>query len=74
MHLAKRSTRAFYEVNRDQGIVYVGDCIDTPRFAVEAIGGWWFFEGLKRYGKAHRLLILADAGGSNSYRPRAWNA
>jgi hypothetical protein len=34
-----------------------GDCFDTPRFAVEAIGDWWFFEGLKRYRDAHRLLI-----------------
>jgi Rhodopirellula transposase DDE domain len=63
-----------YEVNANQGFVCVGDCFDTPRFAVEAIGDWWFFEGLKRYRDAHRLLILADAGGSNSYRSRVWKA
>jgi hypothetical protein len=61
-----------YEVNANQGFVCVGDCFDTPRFAVEAIGDWWFFEGLKRYPNAHRLLILADAAGSNSYRSRVW--
>ena len=33
-----------YEVNANQGFVCVGDCFDTPRFAVEAIGDWWFFE------------------------------
>lgn len=27
-----------YEVNANQGFVWVGDCSDTPRFAVEAIG------------------------------------
>jgi hypothetical protein len=63
-----------YEVNANQGFVCVGDCFDTPRFAVEAIGDWWFFEGLKRCRDAHRLLILADAGGSNSYRSRVWKA
>jgi hypothetical protein len=57
-----------YEVNANQGFFCVGDCFDAPRFAVEAIGNWWFFEGLKRYPDALRLLILADAGGSNSYR------
>jgi hypothetical protein len=30
--------------------------------------------GQKRYRNAHRLLILADAGGANSYRSRVWKA
>jgi hypothetical protein len=63
-----------YEASTAQGFVCVGDCFDTPRFAVEAIGHLWFFEGLKRYRDAHCLLILADAGGSNSYRSRVWKA
>ncbi|MBK4739396.1 ISAzo13 family transposase [Noviherbaspirillum pedocola] len=63
-----------YEVGANRGFVCVGDCFDTPRFAVDTIGDWWFFEGRKRYRDAHRLLILADAGGSNSYRSRVWKA
>jgi hypothetical protein len=41
---------------------------------VGTIGDWWFFEGQKRYRHAHRLLILADAGGSSNYRSRVWKA
>ena len=63
-----------YEVSASQGFVCVSDCFDTPRCAVEVIGDWWFLEGLKRYGSAYRLLILADAGGSNNYRSRVWKA
>jgi hypothetical protein len=61
-------------VSKNFGFVCVGDCFDTPRFAVEAIGDWWFCEGWKRYRDAHRLLILADAGGSNSCRSRVGKA
>ncbi|WP_194715819.1 ISAzo13-like element transposase-related protein [Noviherbaspirillum soli] len=43
-----------HEVSANQGLVCIGDCFDTSRFAVEVIGDWWFFEGLKRYGNAHR--------------------
>jgi hypothetical protein len=63
-----------YEVNANQGFVSVGDCFDTPRFAVEAIADRWFVERLKRYPDAHRLLIQADADGSNSYRSRVRKA
>lgn len=63
-----------YEITSNVGFVCVGDCFDTPRFAVDAIGDWWFCEGWKRYRQAHRLLILADAGGSNSCRSRVWKA
>ncbi|MEN3291306.1 MAG: hypothetical protein V7642_559 [Burkholderiales bacterium] len=48
--------------------------IDIPRFAVAAAGHWWCDEGCRRYRQTHRLLILADAGGSNSCRSRVWKA
>ncbi len=48
--------------------------IDTPRFAVEAIRDWWQDEGRRQFPRATRLLILADAGGSNSCRSRVWKA
>lgn len=54
------------------GTIYVGHTFDTPRFAVDAITRWWEDEGKVQYPEATRLLILADAGGSNSCRSRLW--
>jgi hypothetical protein len=54
-----------YEVSPNFGYVCVGDCFDTPRFAVDAIADWWCEHGCQHYHSAQRLLILADAGGSN---------
>lgn len=61
-----------YDVQRDHGYVRVGRSADTPEFAVGAIRGWWEQEGRAGYGDAPGLLILADAGGSNSCHARAW--
>jgi hypothetical protein len=55
-------------------LFYLGDCFDTPHFAIDAIVDWWAMIGRRCYGQALRLLILADAGGSNSCRSRAWKA
>lgn len=63
-----------YNLNHNQGYVRVGDCFDTPRFAVESIEQWWSSEGQQQFPTAERLLILADAGGSNSCRSRVWKA
>lgn len=61
-----------YDLARNRGFVRVGDCFDTPRFAVEGIEAWWSDQGCAAYPRAKRLLILADAGGSNSCRSRVW--
>lgn len=61
-----------YDLARTQGAVYVGRSADTPRFAVDAITAWWLEYGQAAYPTADRLLILADAGGSNSCRFRMW--
>ena len=50
----------------------VGDDADTAGFAVATIGRWWAQMGRHRYPEATRLLVCADAGGSNGYRIRAW--
>ena len=55
----------------DEGWVNVGDVADTARFAVESIRRWWHQMGRHRFAGAERLLITADAGGSNGYRLRA---
>jgi hypothetical protein len=53
---AKRSLTAIYELTTNRGYVCIGDCFDTPRFAVEAIRGWWACEGQRRFPQAERLL------------------
>lgn len=59
-----------YELNHNRGYIYVGSSADTAQFAVEAIALWWQTAGLVAFPKAKKLLILCDAGGSNSYRSR----
>ncbi len=61
-----------YELNSNRGSVYVGTSADTPQFAVDVITRWWQDEGKTSYPHADQLLILADGGGSNSYRSRVW--
>ena len=61
-----------YDVQRQRGHVRVGISGDTPRFAVSAIAHWWRMEGRRAYRTGRRLFLLADAGGSNSCRARAW--
>ncbi len=61
-----------YDLGANEGWVSVGDDADTAGFAVATIGRWWAQMGRQRYPKATRLLICADAGGSNGYRIRAW--
>ena len=58
----------------DAGWVSVGTDHDTAAFAVESIRRWWKDRGSGDYPAARRLLITADAGGSNGYRTRAWKA
>jgi hypothetical protein len=61
-----------YDVARDEAFVNVGITHDTAEFAVESIRRWWRMLGRKAYPKARRLLICADAGGSNGNRLRLW--
>jgi hypothetical protein len=61
-----------YDILTNRGSMFVGIDHDTPAFAVESIAKWWKQDGSKKYKGCKKLLILADAGGSNGYRPRAW--
>jgi hypothetical protein len=61
-----------YDQARDEGMVNVGITHETAEFAVESIRRWWRMLGGKSYPRARRLLICADAGGSNGNRLRAW--
>jgi hypothetical protein len=69
---AKAIPYGIYDLVNDEGWVSVGDIADTAEFAVAAIRGWWDQMGRTRFPDAERLLITADAGGSNGYRLRAW--
>jgi len=61
-----------YDLGANEGWMSVGDDHDTAAFAVNAIRRWWQTMGAERYPKAKRLLVTADAGGSNGYRNRLW--
>jgi hypothetical protein len=62
---AKAISYGVYDVGNDEGWVVVGDSVDTAEFAVESIRRWWNTLGRIRFPDATRLLITADAGGSN---------
>lgn len=56
----------------NKGWVFVGTSYDTTDFSTDSIERWWRIGGKKHYSNKRHLLILADAGGSNSCRTRAW--
>jgi len=61
-----------YDTQANRGAVCVGTSHDTPAFAADSIARWWASEGRQRYPGAKEVLILADGGGSNGSRCRAW--
>jgi transposase len=61
-----------YDLQANTGWVSVGIDHDTAAFAVASIGHWWRAMGRRAYPHARRLLITADAGGSNGARVRLW--
>ena len=61
-----------YDIGRNAGFVNVGIDHDTGAFAVASIRGWWRAEGRRLYPNATKMLITADAGGSNGSRLRLW--
>jgi hypothetical protein len=61
-----------YDLAVDAGWVSVGCDADTASFAVASIRRWWQAMGAATYPQAARLLVTADAGGSNGYRLRLW--
>jgi hypothetical protein len=60
------------DLGRNTGWVSVGIDHDTAAFAVQTLRRWWQQVGRVAYPQASRLLVCADAGGSNGYRVRAW--
>ncbi|MSQ51017.1 MAG: ISAzo13 family transposase [Betaproteobacteria bacterium] len=64
--------RGLYDTQANRGQVFVGTSHDTPAFSATALAQWWARAGRRRYSQTKRLLILADCGGSNGSRTRAW--
>ncbi len=61
-----------YDLQANRGRLFVGLSHDTSAFAVDALVHWWTHEGHRMYSSADHFLILADSGGSNGARVRAW--
>ena len=72
--LGKAIPYGVYDLAANAGWVNIGTDHDTAAFAVESIRRWRNGAGRDGYPRARRLLITADAGGSNGYRTRAWKA
>jgi len=70
--LGKVIPYGIYDVGDNSGWVSVGIDHDTADFAIDSILAWWKQMGRRTYAQAKELLILADAGGSNSSRSRLW--
>ena len=70
--LGRATPYGVYDLARNTGWVSVGMDHDTAEFAVETIRRWWKDMGRAVYPQANRLLITADAGGSNGPRLRLW--
>jgi transposase len=68
----KAAPYGIYDIGNNKGFVNVGISKDTSEFAVYSIKQWWLKMGKKQYPNADKLLITADAGGSNGYRTRLW--
>jgi transposase len=70
--LGRVSPYGVYDLGQNEAWVSVGTDHDTGAFAVESIRRWWRTMGEPLYPDATRILITADAGGSNGYRLRLW--
>ncbi len=57
-----------YDLKYNDAMVNIGVSADTSEFACDSIKLWWDKVGRQRYSGAKSLLLLVDAGGSNSYR------
>jgi Rhodopirellula transposase DDE domain len=61
-----------YDLSRNRGFVVVGVSHNTAAFAAASIARWWEQRGRIDHLGARELLMLADGGGGNGNRSRAW--
>jgi hypothetical protein len=69
-HLAegKIVPHGIYDVKNNSAYVNIGTSCETAEFACDSIKQWWYKQGRYNYPEATSILMLADSGGSNSYR------
>ncbi len=60
------------DIGANRGHIFVGTSHDTPQYALASVTRWWTADGSLRYPDSRRVLVLADNGGSNGSRCRAW--
>ena len=70
--LARATPYGIYDLAHNQGHIYLSTSYDTPEFAAYAIAQWWADPQRPRFAREDKLLILCDAGGSNSCRYWRW--
>ncbi len=57
-----------YDFLKNECYMFINTSSDTTEFASDCIKSWWFEVGQYEYPEASSILVLADAGGSNSSR------
>ena len=57
-----------YDLKYNDAMINIGIRAETSQFACDSIERWWNKIGRQRYPQATSVLLLADCGGSNSYR------
>ena len=62
-----------YDTTANRGRAGVDVDHGTAEFVVESLRRWWRSMGYPAYPAAHRLLVTAACGGTNSSRIRLWN-
>jgi hypothetical protein len=73
-HLAKEKAvpHGIYDLKTNQAHVTLGNSVESAKFIVDNLLWWWQAHGKKQYPNATYLMILCDAGGTNSYRQYAF--
>jgi len=57
-----------YDVIKNKAYINIGTSKDTSEFACDSVRKWWYAQGINDYPESASVLLLCDAGGSNSYR------
>lgn len=63
-----------YDLQANKGYVSIGASSETAAFVLDNLLWWWGKYGIHAYPDAKNILLLCDAGGSNSYRHSLFKA
>jgi hypothetical protein len=61
-------SHGLYDLTDNVGYIQIGTSYDISEFACDSIRYWWNTYGKQRYPLADFILLLCDAGASNSSR------